>query len=537
MRRSVSTALVVLCVGGCSFLVDTSDRAQCSVDADCAANAALAGRVCRGGFCALAPAPASNDGGEACTSTALCTQSHGTKSVCRQAGKPCVDLLVDGCIELTEGWDDPNAIIVGSLLPLTLVQPNGKAADVKYSMRVLRGIDVAAEELRDALPAGYLIGGAQRPVSVLHCDSRGDKATATKMLTHLVDVAGAKVVIVGWDEDLEAIAADVKTKQIPIVCSDCLVPGHDTKPWKILPPITSDVPLVRWHIGQIETAKAAAIKVAVLSEDFGPQSRFYTELASTLTFNGKSAAANGPTFFQSEIAPDSRFQFPAYDAIAQRIATFEPDVVVVAMASDFPRSYLPLIEEKWPAGKPRPRYVLTQISYDAPIFDAQLPATAAGDDLRKRIAGTHPYTTPERAANIARYEIAYRKEWKEPGSGSFSGYEAFYATALSIATASGKPALDAAVFDAGFAKLVSGTTFDVSDVGTFTNTLGLLGQGGSFDVRGLYTDLDWDASREVPSDMGMFCFERPAGGELTLHDIDVRWSAATGQITGTFACP
>lgn len=544
VSRHLSTALVTLFVAGCSFLVDTSDRAQCSITADCQANAAFANRVCRAGFCEIDPRPVSNDGGQGCTTAQICTQQEGGKAICKQAGGACVQLAIDGCTEITPGWDDPNAIYVGTLFPLTLKQPTG-AAKNDYSVRAKRAIELAAKELRDSLPTGFFNAGKARPLAVINCDSRGDPAVAKAMFTHLTDVAGAQAVIVGWDEDLSAIAADAKQKQTTVVCSDCLTTAPlDTVTWRILPNITADAALVRWRIGQLEAElevkKPGDIKVAVLSEDLKVSNTFVEELGKTLTFNAKSAASQLGTAFSLHRAEDPRTKFPEYDGIAQAIADFGPDIVVVALPLDFPRSYLPLIEQKLAqAGKDKPYYVVTQLSYTASMFESALPPTAAGDELRSRISGTHPFTTPELGANQAAFELAYRTEFNESGADVPSAYEAFYVTSLAIAAASGQPALDAKAISNGFSKLGSGTAFDLQKNG-YTNALGMLAQGSSVNVRGIYTELDWNSARETPSDMGMFCFDRQAGGPLVVKNVEsVRWSAATGQVTvtGTYACP
>lgn len=539
-RRHVASAAFAIVLAGCSFLVDTTDRVQCSVTADCQANVALSNRVCRAGFCELDPKPVSNEGGEGCTTSAVCTQVNGGKSICKQAGGACVQLAIDGCTAITPGWDDPNPIFVGTLLPLTLIQPTKKAPDNAYAIRAKRAIELAAKELRDSLPGGYLAGGKSRPVSVIQCDSRGDPATAKQMFTHLTDVVGAQAVIVGWDEDLASIAADAQQKKTTLVCSDCLAPvPAGTVTYRILPNITSDAALVRWRVGQIEAEleakKPGDIKIALLTEDLLVSRTFQQDFIGKLTFNGQSAASQIPVALLDERAPDPRKDFPDYDGISQRIAAFEPDVIVVAVASDFPTKYLPLIEQKWTGTKERPSYVVTELSYSATMFDAAL----LDDNLRARISGTRPFATQELKANQAAFELAYRLEFNESGADVPSTYESFYVTALAIASASGQPSLDTAAIANGFGKLGSGTTFDIGKNG-FANALGMLAQGSSLNVRGIFTELEWNAQREIPADMGMFCFDRKPGAALTVHDVEsVRLSATTGQVTvtGTYACP
>ncbi len=542
----ISAFVVGLLAAGCSLIVSTGDRTQCQTTADCEANPALQGRVCQAGFCALVgkdPDPVSSDAGPACVSTDLCTQANsGRASICKKAGvTPCVPLEIDGdCPTITGKWKDPNAIIVGSLLPLSIKLPNKTNPESPYSKRLLRAIDLAAEEIDAAAPSGFQIANAQRPIAVLHCDSRGDPDHARQMFTHLVEDAGAQAVIVGWDVDLASIAPLAIQKKTTVVCSDCFTPAPaGTTTWKILPSITSDAALVAWRVAELEAQIKAQtpgdIRVAVLVDGAPAQRLFAEEIAKRLVFNGVSAAQNGATKFLAIQTEDPRTSFIDYDAYDQQIADFAPHVVVVGMASDFPTYHLPRIEKKWQAAKARPFYVVTEISYDAAPFDkAQLDDTVVA-----RISGTHPFTSPERANNILGFATRYQLSYKEPPNGNFSGYEAFYATALAIAANSSQPVLDSARISAGFASLVTGDAYDLGPGGGLSIALEALSKGQKIDIRGLYTDLDWNlTTREIATDMGMFCFARQPGGPLEIRDVPgVRWSVSSGQVSGTYACP
>lgn len=548
MKRELRVSAFALGVfgAGCSLVVDTSARVQCQTTADCEANPSLQGRVCQAGFCAIAgrdPGPVSSDAGPACVSTELCTQANsGRASICKKAGvTPCVPLEIDDeCPTITGRWRDPNAILLGSLLPLTIKLPDKTHPASPYSKRLLRAIDLAAEEIDAAAPSGFFIGNTPRPIAILHCDSRGDPDHARRMFTHLVEDAGAQAVIVGWERDLASIAALAIDKKTTLVCSDCNTPAPPgTTTWKILPSITADAALAKWRVSELEGKVKATVpgdlRVTVLADGALAPRLFAEEAARTFVFNGVSAAQNGATRFQLVQTEDPRTSFIDYDAYAQHIADFAPHVVVVAMASDFPTYHLPRIEKKWPTATPRPFYVVTQMSYDAATFE-----NAVTDDaLRVRISGTHPFTTDQLRRNIDGYATRYQLSYKEPPDGNFSGYEAFYATALAIAANSGQPTLDAARISAGFASLVGGEPYDVGPGGGLSIALETLLRGRNLDLRGLYTELDWNlTTREIASDMGMFCFAREPGGRLTLKDVPgLRWSAASGEVTGTYSCP
>ena len=121
MGPRLAIALSVV-LAGCSVLLDTSDRAQCATNADCDANPLFRGRVCELGFCAIKtanPGPVSEDG-EPCVSTDICTQANSNRaSVCAVNGQPCVPWQIDGCPTITGQWKNPDAIMIGALLPFT----------------------------------------------------------------------------------------------------------------------------------------------------------------------------------------------------------------------------------------------------------------------------------------------------------------------------------------------------------------------------------------------------------------------------------
>ncbi len=541
MSKSSRLAAVTmtLLAAGCSFLVNTADRVQCSTDADCDANPALSGRVCEVGFCALRPGPVQEDGGAGCSSTPACTQANsGRASVCKRADRPCVPYQIDGCPSISGDWQNPNAIIIGSLLPFNVTTPTG-LLESDYTKRIQRAIDLAVDEINAGVPAGFFIGNQSRPLAVLHCDSEANPDIARKMFAHLTDTAGAPAVIVGWDTDMAAVTQLAAEKKTTVVCSDCLAPfPAEPRVWRVLPPLSGDAALVAARVLELQTQIKAQtpgdIRVAVLVDGARAQKFFLDELNKVLVFNGVGATANGSRYLPV-VTPDPTIDLIDYDQHAKEIADFAPHIVIAAMAEDFPVKHLPRIEKRiGPTTAPRPHYVLTQISYDALKFEDVLD----DDALRARVSGTYPFLTEARAKNLARFESTYRAIYKEAANGNFSGYEAVYALSLTIASRAGQPVLDGPQVAAGFPNLVSGPPFDIGPGAELNMALSALGSG-PIDIRGLYTDLDWDLQTgEIRSDMGMFCFGKDLDGAVVLRNVEgVRWSSVTKQTTGSFSCP
>jgi ABC-type branched-subunit amino acid transport system substrate-binding protein len=557
-RRAHATRFAIALsalLAGCSLLVDTSERVQCASNADCEANPLFQGRLCTLGFCERPPritTPVSNEGGEACISTELCTQKNsGRASKCLVKGTPCVDWVIDDeCPTITGPWKDDNAIIVGALMPFTLLQKSGKRQDVAYTTRLQRALDLAVFELEEQNPIGFQIGSAQRPVAVLFCDSRGAPDTARAYFDHLTEVAGAKAVIVAWDDDLAAVAAKAAERKTAIVCSDCLTPlPAGPAAWRILPPITLDARLAAWRVSDLEAkikaVDASPIRVALVFDDVVVGKAFAAELQARLTFNGTNAEANRVANAFKVISLEDPRSGPApHDLYAEQIAAFAPHVVVAGSGPGFSQYVLKAIEDKLAPAAPRPAYVVTQMSFELAQFQVLLDAN---DGLRTRISGTFPRVTPERAANIAKFESEYRREYKSAADGTYSGYEAFYSMAFAIAAAIPKnhplAPFDGTFIGSGFGNLTSGQTVDFRADNIKTG-LGFISGGGSranpgspIDVRGLTTELAWKATGELDAEMGMFCFGRGASNELVLrHDPNVVYSPATDQVTGTYTC-
>lgn len=530
---------------GCSLLLSTAEPSQCTTDRDCDANPALRNRVCEEGFCVVPRASSDpvNQPGDGCTTTEICTQANsGKASVCKKAGGPCTPWQTEQCRFIAGDWKHPDPIVIGTILPFNVRQANGELVKVEYTERLQRAIDLGLEELTAEIPGGLpTAGGSKRPFAVLHCDSYFHPDAAKAAMTHLTDVVGASLVIVGGDRDLAAVRAQALDKKVPVVCSDCVAPfPAGPLAWRIVPPLVREAKMAAWRIGELEAQiksgpnPPAEIKVAVLtSPEPGPTS-FVSALAETLVFNGKSVAANGDAF-TVRTTEDATTQAVIYVAHAEALAAFEPDILVVAMGAEFPLRYLQLLESKWTTAKPKPHYVMTALNFELTPFGV----VGSDEDLRKRLTGTKPAFDQALQDNIDAFTIRYKLAYNyKPPDGNFSGYDAFYAAAYAIAAAAAQPGLDGPRIDQGFDRLKSGTTIDVGPKQLGLG-LALLGaQSSTIDLRGLLSHMSWDpVTRDLVVDAyGLYCFERDLDGNLVLVDAGPRLDTATGNVTGVTSC-
>jgi hypothetical protein len=545
----LSAAFVALLAAGCSFILNPADPEQCSAKSDCDANPSFRGRVCEQGFCVVPKAkvgPVSNDAGAGCLTTAGCTaQNSNQPSVCKVAGGPCTPWKVELCPYVSGAWDDPDAIVIGTLLPLHTRQINGELVEIPYAHRVRRAMELALAEINDAQPSGLLYGSKKHKLAAVHCDSHFEPIAAKQAMTHLVDVVGAPIVIVGSDDDLLTVLPQAAAKNTALVCSDCIGPfPAENTAWRILPQLSLQAPLASWRVADLEAqikaqpSPPAAIKVAVLTQPGSAERAFLEELEATLVFNGKGPAANGSSFtvIQEEDARTKEVQFQQH---AQELADFEPDIVVVAMGPDFANYYLGLVEQAWHVAKARPYWIITDVDFDVTPFVSTI-GTRDGDALRARISGTRNVYEQAFQDNIDSFTSRYLppNNYNAP-DGNFSGYDAFYAAMFAIGGASTQGILDGAHISAGFERLLAGN--QPTDFRPANISLGLASltqPGATIDVRGLWSDLAWDlTTHDMVTDSSMFCFQlRPDGQLVVKPNAGPRYVRSTKTVTGTFSC-
>lgn len=547
MSRSARAVVVAaaLLAAGCSLLLSPADATQCTTDRDCDAKASLRARTCREGICVDDRGLVGIDaGGTGCVSTEQCTAlNSGRVSVCKTAGGACTPWQTDQCKLYAGSLTDPNALVIGTIMPLNARQFDGKTIPMPYVDRVRRAVDLAVKDFETQIPGGFFtVDGKRRPFAVLHCDSQLWPDAALGAFNHLVDTVGVKALIVEADEDLAAIAAEAATKQVAVACSDCigpLPPGPLT--WRIAPRLALDAPMAAWRIAQLESEiKAgpnppAALKVGVLMTPGRAMDAYYAALVDKLRFNGKTVLENGANF--RAIQTDSPLVKPVnHSAVADQVVAFEPDLLVAVMGDDFPNFYLSLIESKWPVGKRRPNYLLTALNFSAQPFLAVL------DDVtvRRRVSGTRPGYSAALQANIEAFAARYlpANNFQQP-DGNHSGFDAFYAMAYAVLAARAQLPLDGPHISAGFERLRGGTMlvdFRPDRIGVASQVLA--DTTSRIDVRGLWSELDWNVTtHDFDSDVSMYCFVKDAGGGLVVKpNAGPYLTSATGVVTGAYAC-
>ncbi|MFO0679898.1 MAG: hypothetical protein U0169_25465 [Polyangiaceae bacterium] len=476
-RRLWGTTLfaVSALLAGCSFLIRVESD-QCVTDDDCRTlGAEFANSVCSAGVCARRGAVADSgsdtstvdgatgdaaDGGTeatatGCTTSAACTAQLGTEGYCRTPGTPCVRLKSDDCPLVFGQFDRPNAIILGGFSPLP--ETDLKAA-VPTNVFELAMIEFATVS---GLPAGS--GGARRPLAMVVC--RQD--TSEHVISgarHLVDDLQSQAIVSSLSSsDLKDMFEQV-AKPKGVFVMNAL--NYDSSYASL---VTNNL---LWHaIGNVADVSPAYvallsrlerfafptpdggtrpdIRVAVIYTDELNSVALQDKLAGSLTFNGKSAAANATanpqTYRAFRALPEVGNEVNS--ALVSQLLEYRPHVVISTGGVEF-NTVIDQLDTNWSlttgldggAVPPWPRYIASPYNLQSRT-QTFVNGTSVGQNLRRadRTLGINVASAADKQ-NYNKYIVRLNGLMKR--TPSVSGYENWYdATYLTAyAMQAGSPA-------------------------------------------------------------------------------------------------
>ena len=541
-------AAVFALVAACSSLGADQCAAGTSGDLDCerVLGVATGQAVCDLGTCRAKgnapPAQNDTDAGPTvspCVSTAQCTTENGNRpSICREPGiKPCVPIASETCEVNGDGWKEAkNPIFVGVLLSKTQLSDN---SILSYSVTNEKGIRLAEEEWLAETTGGLNVGGERRPIINVYCDIKGDPDTARKQFDFVTLGVGAQAVIAETPSELAWFVDAAQTRGTFVYlteygCDDIAPTGKlNGLCFTNSPPFDFGKPLMKEWVKETEarvrtdraldpTGKVKAVLLAARAGQSASISTYIDGLNAEIEINGMPASMQ-PTLYREinpVLLPDGTVD---YLKTAQAVAAFGPDLVITLEARDFHLWYMPLIEANWPAGLGyRARYIGT----DNIAFARRFAVSVGGNEpLRKRIDGVwtalDTTTQPVFDDFLKRYQARYAEENVDRVT---TGYDAFNGTAFGIAAAltSGTvqaSALKGSDIGKGMKRLDSGPTNELLPKNIPT-ALATLANGGSIDLVGAVSSMDWDPVNGCPgADAAVFCVYRDVGQSLYVDDL------------------
>lgn len=503
----------------CLLITDRS-KDQCATDAECVAKgAAFANTQCVQGVCISNTASA----GE-CTKNADCLSNQQTPNTycsAQNACLPIVNTLCTSIITSDGGPIPPDAIVLGVMSPLSGDNaPEGQAR--------VNGVKLAyAEFIERAIGIPTANATVPRPLALVVCDQVADVEAAARHLTDDVKVPA----IIGPAFS----GATVKVaKNVTIPSGTLLVTPSATTPdlttlqddglvWRTSSSFEPESKAYAALLAQFETnakvraalelSDTAPLRVAVVAKGDSYGKGLADSLSSTLTFNGNSAAANGPTYF-------ARIDFPDFSAnpnadtqpqVSSVVQTFKPHVILMIGTAELITRGLEPIEEQWVTGsgaQARPFYFFSEGAKLGQLITAVAASEASHPDrkLMSRLQTFGPrYNNQLFELMQTRYAAANNNAPMPDVYGLTGSYDAFYLLTYAL-TASGTFPPTGKSIATGLARTVPPGTTIAAGPSDLSRGLAELIAGRNIDYDGVTGKLDFDITTgESAGDYNLYC--------------------------------
>jgi hypothetical protein len=443
-----------------------------------------------------------------CTSNAACVDAHGGAPwICRASDQRCVAIASEDCTPLFDPADlrDDGTVWLGALFPM-----KGPSADAFGKMN-LDAVDLARSEVAATTRALAGSGASVhvRRIALVGCDDSVDAMRAAK---HLAEDVGVPAIL-GFRSGKEVVdVAGSLLIQHRILTMATLTES----PTITRLPQPADLPRMVWRTTNNfeETATATArflhdilepraktkpTRVVLVRKD-DPTSLvpFAETFYRTLVIDDRPAADSGSAYQEIPIA-QSDAGTNALTSAAARIAAASPTFVVLYLDASN-EELVESIEAQWPAGVPRPTYVIgentTSILHD-------FLGTSA--ERRRRVFSTSPIAMPTATGRfLMRFAAAHPNEATLTLNPS-SSYDGFYALAYA-AFAIGDEKVTGPAMARGLSRLAKrGQRIESGPTDLFAGITALT-RGGGIDLDGPSGELDFDpATGELSNGFVLLC--------------------------------
>ncbi len=484
---------------------------------------------------------------DVCTSNAECTR-HFTEldrangggetvpGICMDSGI-CTRLLTDECTGVVGDYTDDAAILIGSLF-------GTQGAGGQSAMIGAQRQESVALAVEDFNRVGGIPGseaGAYRPLVLVSCDDSSDLISAG---SHLVDDLHIPAIIGPTTSQstinlTQEVTAPGETVVISPTAGAASVAELDDGgfTFQMTPNDAQRGPPLIGHIDALENLLRAQrggrdIRLAILYSDDAIGLGVRASLDSPdLRLNG-AGLADARNLDNVRIDPVMPGTMDL-GALVDDYAAFQPDIVLLAGATEVLKMVIPL-EERWPTvdpAPPRPFYIGVESTKGA---DLTTP-TVGNDDLRLRISGIGLTSGGPSASVLSAFQIAYQSRYGRPANqtGMGSSYDATYAIAFALAATADQPVSGRSIAN-GLALLSGGPTQIELGPTRILAAFQRFALGDTIDAVGAYTPLRWDlAGAILGGTIEVWCIGTDESGPV-FEGSGLTYDLASGEFTGQY---
>jgi branched-chain amino acid transport system substrate-binding protein len=440
-----------------------------------------------------------------CETNRQCSEKLGQAAACVRPDARCVALLSEDCDAVTGNPNDEPAILLGSLFSTQGAQAATNKERQRAAMLAVMQINAVG-----GVPTP---GGTFRKLVLVSCN---ETVALTRAGEHLRDLGVPAIVGPNTSQDTLNVSQDVTIPAGIVVMTPTAVASSigalvdDNLTWLMVPNDEQRAPLMLSQINQLEeritTARGGEVKLSIVSRGDALGTGTRTSLNS-LRLNGQPLSGQ---INKTVLIDEYDFTKPEQNAVVTRHLAFEPDIVVLAGTAEAITFVMKPLEEQWPAGTPRPEYVLI----DSVKVPELTTLATNNDDLRHRIRGTGIVPGGESIEVNDSFKTDYQVAFMD-GNPNISGmgpsYDAVYSMAYAIAANGNEPVSGAAIA-ANLSKLAGGPTLIHVGSRDVTKAFARLTEGSSIDAVGTFGRLEWDENGAVlGGTLEMWCIGASGG--------------------------
>ena len=393
--------------------------------------------------------PANNEGGASCAVNQDC--SGIPFNVCDITARTCKSLATAECPEVLGNYLDPNALLLGAILPVAIDSPPPYLTGLTETGSSIRaGLALAVDEFgSEKNPYKGLPptpgSSTTRPIAVVVC-SDGHSATTTAAATaHLALDLGVPAIIGSafptYSRAIVSRLASLQKSDVLVMTprsSDFtppdnagnytrLTPSDDVQGAALAALVASREPAIRAAMGD---GGAAPIKVTVVYKSDAYGTAVVAAFKKAIRFNGGETGTS-PNYAEYKYGnPDAPDFAGSFSSTGSAAASSKPNALVFIGTNEIISTLLSSIEST-PLPN-RPFYFLSDGVAVPELWDF-LAKSDTSDSARKRILGTISLGTATRYGAFAAAYTAKSPQQSPIVSGAATSYDAFYMLAYSAA--------------------------------------------------------------------------------------------------------